>query len=125
MFKLKISDHFSSAHFLKNYQGPCENLHGHNWKVELVIEGSKLNDLDLLIDFNELKKILKEILSQLDHQLLNDLPFFQNISPSSERLAEYIFKKAKEKLSNFPHLRVKEVSVYETEKASATYYEEF
>ena len=123
MFKLKVQDYFSSAHYLKDYKGPCEKVHGHNWKVELVVEGSKLNNLDILIDFSILKKILKEVLSELDHKLLNELPYFENINPSSERLAEYIFKKVKEKLSSYPNVKVKEVTVFETEKAGATYYE--
>jgi 6-pyruvoyltetrahydropterin/6-carboxytetrahydropterin synthase len=123
MFKLKVQDYFSSAHYLKDYKGPCEKIHGHNWKVELIVEGSELNSLDILIDFAILKKILKEVLSELDHKLLNEIPYFENINPSSERLAEYIFKKVKEKLSSYPNVKVKEVTVFETEKAGATYYE--
>jgi 6-pyruvoyltetrahydropterin/6-carboxytetrahydropterin synthase len=123
MFKLKVQDYFSSAHYLKDYKGPCEKIHGHNWKVELIVEGSELNSSDILIDFAILKKILKEVLSELDHKLLNEIPYFENINPSSERLAEYIFKKVKEKLSSYPNVKVKEVTVFETEKAGATYYE--
>jgi len=123
MFKLKIQDYFSSAHYLRNYKGSCENLHGHNWKVELLVEGSQLNNSDILIDFKILKSILKETLNELDHKLLNEIPYFKNINPSSERLAEYIFKKIKDKLSQYSNIKVKEVTVYETDKASATYYE--
>lgn len=123
MFRLKVQDYFSSAHYLRNYKGSCENLHGHNWKVELLVEGSQLNNLDILIDFKTLKNILKEILNELDHKLLNEIPYFKNINPSSERLAEYIFKKIKDKLSQYSNIKVKEVTVYETDKVSATYYE--
>jgi len=123
MFKLKVQDYFSSAHYLKDYKGACEKIHGHNWKVELIVEGSELNSLDILIDFAILKKILKEVLFELDHKLLNEIPYFENINPSSERLAEYIFKKVKEKLSSYPNVKVKEVTIFETEKAGATYYE--
>ena len=123
MFKLKVQDHFSAAHYLKNYEGPCENLHGHNRKVELLVEGSQLNNLDILIDFKILKSILKETLDELDHKLLNEIPYFKNVNPSSERLAEYIFKKIKDKLSQYSNIKVKEVTVYETDKVSATYYE--
>ncbi len=123
MFKLKVQDYFSAAHYLKNYEGPCENLHGHNWKVELLVEGSQLNNLDILIDFKTLKSILKETLNELDHKLLNEIPYFKNVNPSSERLAEYIFKKIKDKLSQYSNIKVKEVTVYETDKVSATYYE--
>lgn len=123
MFRLKVQDYFSSAHYLRNYKGSCENLHGHNWKVELLVEGSQLNNLDILIDFKTLKNILKETLNELDHKLLNEIPYFKNINPSSERLAEYIFKKIKDKLSQYSNIKVKEVTVYETDKVSATYYE--
>jgi 6-pyruvoyltetrahydropterin/6-carboxytetrahydropterin synthase len=124
MFRLKVQDHFSSAHYLKNYQGPCENLHGHNWKVELVVEGSKLNSTDILIDFKILKNILKEVLSELDHKLLNEIPYFKEVNPSSEKIAEYIFNRVKEKLASYSDVKVKEVTVFETDKASATYYED-
>ncbi|MCU4138258.1 MAG: 6-carboxytetrahydropterin synthase QueD [Thermodesulfobacteriota bacterium] len=123
MFRLKVQDYFSSAHYLRNYKGSCENLHGHNWKVELLVEGSQLNNLDILIDFKILKSILKETLDELDHKLLNEIPYFKNVNPSSERLAEYIFKKIKDKLSQYSNIKVKEVTVYETDKVSATYYE--
>ena len=123
MFRLKVQDYFSSAHYLRNYKGSCENLHGHNWKVELLVEGSQLNNLDILIDFKTLKNILKETLNELDHKLLNEIPYFKNVNPSSERLAEYIFKKIKDKLSQYSNIKVKEVTVYETDKVSATYYE--
>ncbi len=123
MFRLKVQDYFSSAHYLRNYKGSCENLHGHNWKVELLVEGSQLNNLDILIDFKILKSILKETLNELDHKLLNEIPYFKNVNPSSERLAEYIFKKIKDKLSQYSNIKVKEVTVYETDKVSATYYE--
>jgi len=123
MFRLKVQDYFSSAHYLRNYKGSCENLHGHNWKVELLVEGSQLNNLDILIDFKTLKSILKETLNELDHKLLNEIPYFKNVNPSSERLAEYIFKKIKDKLSQYSNIKVKEVTVYETDKVSATYYE--
>ena len=123
MFRLKVQDYFSSAHYLRNYKGSCENLHGHNWKVELLVEGSQLNNLDILIDFKTLKSILKETLNELDHKLLNEIPYFKNVNPSSERLEEYIFKKIKDKLSQYSNIKVKEVTVYETDKVSATYYE--
>lgn len=123
MFRLKVQDSFSSAHFLRNYEGPCEKLHGHNWKVEVVVEGERLNELDMLIDFKELKKALKETLKSLDHRLLNDLPYFLEVNPSSERIAQYIFQDLKKKLSSYTNLKIKEVTVFETEKACATYFE--
>ncbi len=124
MFRLKVQDYFSSAHYLRNYQGACESLHGHNWKVELVVEGEKLNNIDILLDFKDLKKILKEVLDELDHRLINELPYFQERNPSSENIARFIFERIKGKLKAFPGIKVREVTVFETEKASATYLEE-
>lgn len=124
MYRLKVTDYFSSAHYLKNYQGACEKLHGHNWKVELVVEGENLNETEILIDFKELKKILKEVLEELDHRLLNEHPHFQNKNPSSENISKFIFERVKDKIKAFPEVKVKEVTVFETEKASATYLED-
>ncbi len=124
MFKLKVRSHFSSAHYLRNYQGACENLHGHNWIVEVEVKGEKLNSIGLLIDFKELKKALKKVLSELDHRLLNELPFFKENNPSSELIAYYIFKRLEEEFSSIAEVKVSSVTVFETEGASATYYED-
>jgi len=88
------------------------------------VEGETLNETELLIDFKDLKGVLKEVLSELDHRLINELPYFKEKNPSSENLAKYIFERVKEKLKVFPQVRVKEVTVFETERASATYFEE-
>ena len=124
MFKIKVRDSFSSAHYLKNYKGPCENLHGHNWIVEVEVKGKTLNELGLLIDFKELKKLLKKVLAELDHKVLNEIPFFKNHNPSSEFIAYYIFQKLKAELSSYPNLVLSSVTVFETENSSATYYED-
>ncbi len=123
MFEITIEDNFSSAHYLRNYNGACENLHGHNWKVIVTVEGEKLDETGLLIDFKELKKILKHILQELDHKLLNDIPFFQKNNPSSENIARYIFENLKKALKQKSELKVKKVTVFENEKTSASYYE--
>ncbi len=123
MYRLKIKDHFSSAHYLRNYGGKCENLHGHNWQVEVVVEGNKLNEIEILIDFKELKTFLKEVLQELDHKLINEIPYFQIHNPSSENIAKFIFDKLKAKLNSFPNLTLKEVTVFESDSASATYFE--
>ncbi len=123
MFKLKVSSSFSAAHSLKNYQGKCENLHGHNWKVELIVSGDKLNQTYILIDFKELKNILNLVLSELDHTNLNEHPYFSNTNPSSEKIAQYIFEKVKTLLKKYPNVKVEEVLVYETENSCAIYKE--
>lgn len=119
MFELKVEDFFSSAHHLLNYKGKCENPHGHNWKVEVYIKGEKLYKSNILVDFKVLKKELKETLDILDHKDLNELEEFKNISPSSEIIAKFIYEKMKEKFE-----LISKVSVWETEKSCASYFEE-
>ena len=120
MFELTVRDEFSAAHQLRGYEGACENLHGHNWKVEVVVRGSRLNEIGILIDFKELKKALKEILSELDHRHLNEHPAFKDRNPSSENLARFIFERLEEKLAGKP-VEVFRVTVCETERACASY----
>lgn len=116
MFELSVESHFSSAHRLLNYQGKCENLHGHNWKVEITVAGENLDKSGMLIDFKILKAQLKEVLEDLDHKDLNNLEAFREVSPSSENIAKYIYEKLKESMP-----QLKQVAVWETEKARAVY----
>ena len=119
MHELKVESSFSAAHHLLNYNGECENQHGHNWKVEAYIRGSELDKSNLLIDFKVLKKELNAILDTLDHKDINTLPDFEGVSPSSEIISKYIYKKLKEKIA-CTYKR----SVWETEKACASYFED-
>lgn len=128
MFRVVVNDEFSSAHFLRNYKGKCENLHGHNYKVEVFIIAEKLNNDEMVIDFTELKKITKEILNQLDHCLINDLEFFKFHNPTSENIALYIYKQIVERLKDDKiikeqRLKIEKVRVWETEKQYAEYFE--
>ncbi len=123
MFELLIEDKFSSAHSLKNYKGNCENLHGHNWKVQVTVQGDKLNDIGLLMDFRDLKNMLKEVLQELDHTFLNDIQYFKENNTSSEYISKYIYSKLKEKLSNFPSVKLKKVTSWETFNSAASYFE--
>ncbi len=116
MYTLCVEDKFSAAHQLIDYNGPCENLHGHTFKVKVCVYGEKLNSLSLLIDFTDLKKILKDIRDQLDHQFLNNV---LNFSPTSENLSKYFYDKVKEKLPL--EVKLKEVTLWESETSSATY----
>ncbi len=120
MFELTVRDEFAAAHFLRNYPGACERPHGHNWKVEVVVRGEKLNEIGVLVDFKDLKKALKEVLSELDHQDLNKHPAFQDQNPSSENIARYIFEKLAESLASFP-VKLVRVTVCETERSCASY----
>lgn len=118
MFELKVESSFSAAHHLLNYDGECENQHGHNWKTEVYIVGSELDKSNLLVDFKVLKKELNKVLDMLDHKDINTLDEFKNVSPSSEIISKFIYKKLKETVPC-----VSKVSVWETEKACASYFE--
>lgn len=124
MFVLTVEEEFSSAHQLRGYKGKCENLHGHNWKVILSVKGEKLNDIGLLIDFGELKALLKEILAELDHANLNDLPYFSSHNPSSENIAKYIAAKFIESLQarNISHIFLESVTIWESATSRCTFY---
>jgi 6-pyruvoyltetrahydropterin/6-carboxytetrahydropterin synthase len=122
MYRVVINDKFSSAHFLRNYKGKCENLHGHNYYVEVFVLSKNLNDSEMVIDFTELKKISKDILQQLDHCLLNDIQFFKEHNPTSENIAFYIYSKIYEKMKdNHNNVILEKVRVWETEQQYAEY----
>jgi 6-pyruvoyltetrahydropterin/6-carboxytetrahydropterin synthase len=124
MYKLMIETSFASAHQLRGYKGKCENLHGHNWKVQAYVTADKLNEVDIAIDFHDLKKITNEIVDQLDHKFLNDVFPFTEKNPSSENIARWIFDSLKKGLASYENIRVSAVTVWESETASAIYYEE-
>lgn len=120
MYKLIIKTQFSAAHQLRGYQGKCENLHGHNWKVEVTIASEKLDDLGMVIDFKELKQRVGRVLEELDHQFLNELTPFRELNPSSENIAQHIFDRLCEELTE-PHLQVDQVAVWESDTAGTIY----
>ncbi|GAV22518.1 6-carboxytetrahydropterin synthase QueD [Carboxydothermus pertinax] len=120
MFKISVSTTFDAAHFLKDYDGKCANLHGHTWRVEAEVEGQTTNDLGLLIDFGMIKDYLKEITSRLDHKLLNDvLP----VNPTAENIARYIYQELKPKLMVYPEIKLCAIKVWESPNNSATFME--
>jgi 6-pyruvoyltetrahydropterin/6-carboxytetrahydropterin synthase len=118
-----IESSFASAHQLRGYKGKCENLHGHNWKVQVFVDAEKLNKIDIAIDFHELKKMTNEILSELDHKFINDIFPFTEKNPSSENIARWIYDSLRDKLSSYENVRVSAVTVWESDTASATYLE--
>jgi 6-pyruvoyltetrahydropterin/6-carboxytetrahydropterin synthase len=120
MYYLKIKEFFAAAHNLLNYNGKCEALHGHNWKIEATISGNKLDKAGMLIDFKILKEFLNEILDTLDHKYLNELDFFNGMSPSSEFIAKYIFEELEKKLKN-TDANVFEVCAWESSTSCAIY----
>ncbi len=122
MYSLRIHSYFASAHNLINYQGDCENLHGHNWKVEVTVSAKELDNSGLGIDFKILKAETNTILKTLDHKYLNELAPFRDISPSSENIAKYLFEQIGNKLNN-ENITVTMITVWESDFASASYYE--
>lgn len=122
MFRLKISTSFASAHNLINYQGDCENLHGHNWKVEVSVMASALDKAGLGIDFKILKSETNKLLKTLDHKYLNELQPFKDLSPSSENIAQYLFHELRKRLDS-ETVKVEMITVWESDFASASYFE--
>lgn len=120
MYHLMVRTHFAAAHRLVNYQGDCENLHGHNWHVEVTVKARRLDAAGLGIDFKILKRETKELLGGLDHKYLNDLEPFQEISPSSEHIARYLFEQLGERLDD-DNVAVERVTVWESDYACASY----
>ncbi len=118
MFELKILTHFAAAHQLRMVAKKCENLHGHNWKVEVCVAGDRLNDAGVLIDFGELKARVNAIIATLDHKFLNELNLFGG-NPSSEKIAVYIAETLAPQLP--ASARVSRVTTWESEDACATY----
>ncbi|MFN3479100.1 MAG: 6-carboxytetrahydropterin synthase QueD [Thermodesulfovibrionales bacterium] len=123
MYELMIETSFSAAHQLRGYRGKCEQLHGHNWKVQVHVTAEKLNQIDIAIDFHELKRLTNEIISPLDHTFLNDIFPFTEKNPSSENIAKWIYDCLKKKI-NDENIEVSAVTVWESDTASATYYED-
>ncbi len=120
MYELKVVTQFAAAHQLRMFQGKCEKLHGHNWRIEVCLAGDTLNDAGLLMDFREVKEATDGILEELDHSFLNELPQFRDRSPSSENIAAYVFEKLTNKLNN-NRVRVLKVTAWESDSAAASY----
>jgi 6-pyruvoyltetrahydropterin/6-carboxytetrahydropterin synthase len=123
MYELMVETNFSSAHQLRGYKGACEKLHGHNWKVQVQVVAETLNEIDMAIDFHELKDFVGEVIAPLDHGFLNELFPFTEKNPSSENIAKWIFDSLKKKV-NDGNLKLSAVTVWESEVTSATYFEE-
>ena len=120
MYEVTIIKSFSSAHLLSQIGGKCEELHGHNFKVEVTVWATDLKESGLLIDFRIVKKWLGGILDQMDHKHLNELPFFSGINPSAENIAKYICDEMALKVKT-SGVRVERVKIWESENAAVTY----
>ena len=122
MYELKVVNHFAAAHQLAMVAKKCENLHGHNWKVEIYVSGNDLKEDGLLIDFKEIKKATQKVLDELDHKFINEVAEFTSVNPSSENIARYIFDALSRGL-NTDAVKISKVSAWESDSACATYME--
>ncbi|MCU0846581.1 MAG: 6-carboxytetrahydropterin synthase [Spirochaetes bacterium] len=105
------------------YKGKCENLHGHNWKIAASVKGERLDRIGILVDFHEIKRILKGIIGELDHKNLNDIPPFNEINPTSENIAKYIYEKFTDALGeNNEAVKLESITVWESETSKCTYF---
>lgn len=124
MFELTIIVDFEAAHCIPGYPGKCSRLHGHNWKVEVLVNGNKLNNLGMVIDFRELKEEVNRVISTLDHYYLNETEAFREINPTAENIAKYIFHE----LVNSPvfaeNIKVRAIKVWESPHSAVTYSQE-
>ena len=125
MFQITVEDTFAAGHYLRNYRGKCENPHGHNYKVRVTLCGEELDRAGLLLDFKDLKDVMRDTVDRLDHQMINDLEPFTVLNPSAENLARYFYDETQAKLraATNGRVRVKDVTVWETDTTTATYFE--
>ncbi len=121
MFEVTIEETFAAGHALRNYRGKCENVHGHNYRCQVTVEGADLDSIGLLVDFVELKKVVHGVLDRMDHQWLNEFPPFDVLNPSAENMAKYIYDEVSGGLKSRQHVRVGLVRLWETDTACATY----
>ncbi|UCF92569.1 MAG: 6-carboxytetrahydropterin synthase QueD [Desulfobacterales bacterium] len=120
MYELKVVTRFAAAHQLQMVGAKCENLHGHNWRIEVYVVGTRLNDAGVLMDFGEIKAHVAAIMSTLDHKFLNELEHFKQDCPSSENIARYVAEELQKKIDT-PSVSVSRVTAWESEDAGATF----
>ena len=125
MYEVTVEDSFAAGHYLRQYKGKCEKPHGHNYKVRVTLAGEALDRAGLLVDFKDLREVMKQVIERLDHQMINDLEPFTTLNPSAENLAKYFYDQTNSKLSHETNGRVhvKDVTIYETDETTARYFE--
>lgn len=121
MFEVTVEETFAAGHALRNYHGKCENVHGHNYKVLITLEGTELDEAGLLVDFVRVKRVLREVIERLDHRFLNDVAPFDLLNPSAENMAKYFYVELSQGMGSVAPARVSQVKLWETDTASATY----
>jgi 6-pyruvoyltetrahydropterin/6-carboxytetrahydropterin synthase len=120
MFEVTIEQTFAAGHALRNYHGKCENVHGHNYRCQVTMEGEQLDDTGLLVDFVLLKKVVGGVIDRMDHQWLNDFPPFDVLNPSAENIAKFIYDEVMKGIQT-PGVRLGSVKLWETDTSVATY----
>jgi len=125
MYEVTVEDTFSSGHYLRNYKGKCERPHGHNYRVRVTLSGQELDPAGLLLDFKDLKDVLRPVVNYLDHQMMNELEPFTTLNPSAENIARYFFDQTNAHLKGATNgrVRVKDVTIWETDTTTASYRE--
>jgi 6-pyruvoyltetrahydropterin/6-carboxytetrahydropterin synthase len=125
MFEVTVDDTFAAGHYLRNYKGKCENPHGHNYKIRVTLAGAELDKAGLLLDFKDLREVMKHVIDRLDHQMINEIEPFTVINPSAENLAKYFYDESNARLKSITNsrVRVKDVTVFETDTTTAKYSE--
>jgi len=125
MYEVTVEAEFSAGHFLRNYRGKCENPHGHNYKVLITLCGRELDAAGLLLDFKQLKQVMRPVIERLDHQMINEIAPFTEVNPSAENLAQYFYSETSAQLREMTEGRVcvKDCTLFETDTTRATYYE--
>lgn len=121
-FVLKTLLDFAAAHSLKNYPGDCAKLHGHNWKIEVQVQGSKLNDIGMLVDFKEIKKHAKQVVAELDHTFLNDHPYFKELNPTAENIAVFLYREIESRIQS-DTVTMHSLTVWENDRNCVIYSE--
>ncbi len=122
MFQVSVEETFSAGHALRGYRGKCENVHGHNYRIRVTLEGPQLDSIGLLVDFTQLKQVMREIIGGLDHQFINDLEAFRSVNPSAENLAKYFYDEVTRKLTGLPPgARITDTILWETDTSRAQY----
>ena len=123
MYEITVEDTFAAGHYLRNYKGKCENPHGHNYKVRITLAGKELDQAGLLLDFKDLREVMKRTIDRLDHKMINEVEPFTQLNPSAENLARYFYDATTQKLDEATagRVHVKNVTIFETETTTATY----
>lgn len=121
MFEVCVENTFAAGHALRDYHGKCENVHGHNYRVRVTMEGEQLDATGLLVDFVEIKRLTNSVIDKLDHRFINDIAPFDAINPSAENIAKYFYDEIDSGLKTDTPVRISEVKVWETDVSAAAY----